>query len=117
MRIGLVAPPWIPVPPPAYGGTEAVVDNLARGLSDLGHDVRVFTVGTSTCPVTREHLFAEPVAPMGRSVPEAAHVLAAYESLRDVDLIHDQHDPRTAPRRTLWGAQSAWTATASRSRR
>ncbi len=31
MRIGLIAPPWVPVPPPSYGGTEAVIDNLARG--------------------------------------------------------------------------------------
>ncbi len=37
MRIGLIAPPWVPVPPPAYGGTEAMVDNLARGLAALGH--------------------------------------------------------------------------------
>lgn len=42
MRIGLIAPPWIPVPPPAYGGTEEVIDNLARGLTGLGHDVRLF---------------------------------------------------------------------------
>lgn len=25
LRIALVAPPWIPVPPPGYGGIEAVV--------------------------------------------------------------------------------------------
>jgi glycosyltransferase involved in cell wall biosynthesis len=89
MRIGLVAPPWIPVPPPAYGGTEAVVDNLARGLSGRGHHVVLFTVGTSTCPVERRQLYDEPVTPIGQSVPEAAHVLAAYDSLHDVDLIHD----------------------------
>lgn len=89
MRIGLVAPPWIPVPPPAYGGTEAVVDNLARGLTARGHDVVVFTVGASTCPVERRALFDDPVAPIGQSVPEAAHALAAYEALHDVDLIHD----------------------------
>ena len=28
MRIGLIAPPWVPVPPEGYGGTEAVVDTL-----------------------------------------------------------------------------------------
>jgi hypothetical protein len=50
MRIGLIAPPWLPVPPPGYGGTEVVIDNLARGLQSLGHDVRLFTVGDSTCP-------------------------------------------------------------------
>lgn len=89
MRIGLIAPPWIPVPPPAYGGTEAVVDNLARGLSARGHHVVVFTVGASTCPVERRQLYDQPVAPLGQSVPEAAHVLAAYDALRDVDIIHD----------------------------
>ena len=77
MRIGLIAPPWIPVPPPAYGGTEAVVADLARGLDRRGHDVTVFTVGTSTVPVRRASLYPEPVAPIGLGVPEAAHVLAA----------------------------------------
>ena len=33
MRIVLIAPPWLPVPPTAYGGTELVVDALARGLA------------------------------------------------------------------------------------
>jgi hypothetical protein len=26
LRIAMLAPPWIPVPPPGYGGIEAVVD-------------------------------------------------------------------------------------------
>jgi len=89
MRIGLIAPPWVPVPPPRYGGTEVVVDNLARGLQELGHEVELFTVGESTCPVRRQHLYPAAVRPMGTSVEEAAHVLAAYEALSDVDLIHD----------------------------
>ena len=89
MRIGLIAPPWVPVPPPAYGGTEVVVDNLARGLQALGHEVRLFTVGESTCPVPRDFLYPLAAEPIGDSVAEAAHVLAAYESLRDVDIIHD----------------------------
>jgi glycosyltransferase involved in cell wall biosynthesis len=89
MQIGLIAPPWAPVPPVGYGGTEVVVDNLARGLQELGHDVRLFTVGESTCPVPRDWLYQTAVEPMGTSVEEAAHVLAAYEALADVDLIHD----------------------------
>ena len=89
MRIGLIAPPWVPVPPPAYGGTELVIDNLARGLKELGHDVRLFTVGESTCPVPTEYLYREPRAPIGLSIVESAHVVAAYEALADVDLIHD----------------------------
>lgn len=89
MRIGLVAPPWIPVPPPAYGGTESVIDNLARGLRRLGHEVVLFTVGDSTSPVERIALFDHGVEPIGQSVAEAAHVVAAYDALRDVDVIHD----------------------------
>lgn len=89
MRVGLIAPPFVPVPPGAYGGTEAVVDNLAVELQRLGHEVRLFTVGESTCPVDRAHLFEHPVEPMGAGVEEAAHVLAAYRELDDVDIIHD----------------------------
>ncbi len=89
MRIGLIAPPWVPVPPPAYGGTEVVIDNLARGLQDLGHEVRLFTVGESECPVPIDFLYPHPMAPIGSVIPETAHVLAAYKSLADMDIIHD----------------------------
>ena len=103
MRIGLIAPPWIPVPPPAYGGTEAVIDNLARGLAARGHDVRLFTVGESTCPVPRQWLFSSPAEPMEDQFLEAAHVLAAYEALADADIIHDHTvlGPLLAGRRGL----------------
>jgi glycosyltransferase involved in cell wall biosynthesis len=103
MRIGLIAPPWIPVPPPAYGGTEEVIDNLARGLTALGHDVRLFTVGESTCPVPRQWLYRSPAEPMGDRFREAAHVLAAYQALADADIIHDHTDlgPVLAGRRGI----------------
>jgi hypothetical protein len=26
LRVGLIAPPWVAVPPPVHGGTELVVD-------------------------------------------------------------------------------------------
>lgn len=89
MRIGIIAPPWVPVPPPAYGGTEAVVDGLARGLASAGHEVSLFTVGESTCPVTRLWRYEHAVEPIENSLLEAAHVLTAYDALGDMDLIHD----------------------------
>src|SRR5947199_8395110 len=90
MRIGLVAPPWAPVPPHLDGGIERVVDRLAQGLAAAGHDVVLFTTGDSTCPVPKRWLHEESEGVrIGFSVPEVRHVLAAYESLRDVDLIHD----------------------------
>jgi hypothetical protein len=54
MRIGIIAPPWTPIPPLLYGGIELVVDQLARGLQDAGHDVLLFATGDSTCPVPRQ---------------------------------------------------------------
>jgi glycosyltransferase involved in cell wall biosynthesis len=89
MRIGLIAAPWIPVPPPNYGGTELVIDHIARGLVARGHDVRLFTVPESTCPVDRDWVLPKAAEPMGFTVPEAQHVLAAYEAFDDVDVIHD----------------------------
>jgi glycosyltransferase involved in cell wall biosynthesis len=61
--------------------------------------VRLFTVGESRCPVRRDWLFARPPDPMGTSIEEAAHVLAAYDALADVDVIHDHSvlGPLVAP--------------------
>ena len=89
MRIGLIASPWIPVPPPSYGGTELIVDNLARGLAARGHDVRLFTVPQSTCPVEKLSVLPAAAEPMGFILPETQHVIAAYEAFDDVDVIHD----------------------------
>ena len=42
LRIALVAPPWYPVPPRGYGGTELVVHLLHTELRRMGHEVVVF---------------------------------------------------------------------------
>jgi glycosyltransferase involved in cell wall biosynthesis len=92
MRIALVAPPWVPVPPPAYGGTEAVVDTLARGLREAGHDVVLAASGDSTCPVERIWLYGRAQTPlMGNTYIELRHALHAYKRLADddVDVVHD----------------------------
>jgi len=90
VRIGLIAPPWLPVPPPAYGGTEAVVDRLARGMQAAGHDVVLFTTGDATCPVERRWVFEAAQAPrMGEAVAELRHLVHAYDALASCDLVHD----------------------------
>ena len=38
MRAAIIAPPFIPVPPQTYGGTELFIAQLASGLTELGHD-------------------------------------------------------------------------------
>lgn len=47
MRIAILAPLWKKVPPERYGGTELVVANLAKGLTNLGHKVTTFACGGS----------------------------------------------------------------------
>ncbi|MGH9292093.1 MAG: glycosyltransferase family 4 protein [Acidimicrobiales bacterium] len=91
MRIGLISPPWIPVPPPAYGGTETVIDSLACGLAAAGHEVVLFASGDSECHVARRWHFAEATG-IGRpdgELLEIRHVIGAYEQLADCDVVHD----------------------------
>ncbi|GAC1355968.1 MAG: glycosyltransferase family 4 protein [Acidimicrobiales bacterium] len=90
MRIAQIAPPWTPVPPPMYGGIELVVDLLSRGLQAAGHEIILWTVGESTSPVPQRSVLAVAEGHrIGAAVPELRHVLAAYEDLDDVDIIHD----------------------------
>lgn len=92
MRIALVAPPWVPVPPPAYGGTEAVLDTLARGLQGAGHDVVLAATGDSSCPVERTWLYEHAqTRAMGNIYIELRHALHAHATFADddVDVVHD----------------------------
>ncbi len=92
MRIGLISPPWVPVPPPAYGGLEAVVDRLARGLVQAGHDVLLAAPANSSCPVPQVDETDDipgDAAITGDTVTEMAHVARAYAAMTAVDLIHD----------------------------
>ena len=50
LRIAFVAPPFLPVPPPRYGGTERVIGVLADGFHRRGHEVTVFAAGDSQTP-------------------------------------------------------------------
>ncbi len=90
LRIGLIAPPWLPVPAPAYGGTEAAVDVLARGLEAAGHEVVLYATAESSCPVTlRSTAPSAPRSRMGHALIEFPHVIDAYRALTDCDVVHD----------------------------
>jgi glycosyltransferase involved in cell wall biosynthesis len=92
MRIGIVAPPWLPVPPPGYGGTESIVDGLARGFVAAGHDVLLWTTGDSTCPVPKGWVLGRAETDrMGFDVIELRHLIRGYEALIGwgADIVHD----------------------------
>jgi glycosyltransferase involved in cell wall biosynthesis len=90
VRIAVIAPPWLPVPPPAYGGTESVIDGLVRGFAARGHDVLLCTTGDATAPVARHARY--PVgqhARIGNAVCELVHLVDAYEAASGYDIVHD----------------------------
>ena len=90
LSVGLLAPPWAAVPPPAYGGTESAVNELARGLVAAGHDVALYATGDSTAPVpTLYALDTGERDRVGEAVVELPHVMRGYEALAGCDVVHD----------------------------
>jgi glycosyltransferase involved in cell wall biosynthesis len=90
LKIGLLAPPWAAVPPPSYGGTEAVVSELAVGLKAAGHEVILYATGDSTAPVRLVRATASAAWDrIGHGEVELPHVMQGYEALAGCDIIHD----------------------------
>ena len=97
LRIALLSPVWFPVPPPRYGGIEAVVALLAEALSDAGHEVTVFASGDSQARATISWIYAEaPSERIAELLPELRHVLACYEHASEFDVISDHTGPFAA---------------------
>ena len=92
MKIAQIAPPWLPVPPPAYGGIERVVAELADGLTSRGHEVTLFAAGHSKTSATLETTMFDPPEPglIGNPWFDAFHALTSYLSIDDdFDVVHD----------------------------
>lgn len=109
MRIGVIAPPWGPIPPTLYGGIELIVGELATGYQDHGHEVLLFTTGDSTCDVPRRHhLDRAEGNRIGHAAPELRHVLAGYDVMREwgADIVHD-HTLAGPVHAALWADRAA----------
>ena len=90
MRILQIAPPWFPVPPTGYGGTEQVVGLLADGLVERGHEVTLVAAGGSTSRARLRTTFAAaPTARLGDATTALTHAVAAYDGAYGFDVIHD----------------------------
>jgi glycosyltransferase involved in cell wall biosynthesis len=76
MRVALVAPPFISVPPKVYGGTELFIATLAEGLKKLNFDVVVYTNGESTVGVEKRWLYPAGQWPIEGEV---------YDNLKDIN--------------------------------
>ncbi len=96
LRVAMLAPPWISVPPPGYGGVESVVDVLTEALVQRGHAVTIFCAPGSRSSARVVPLLEQPhPEEIERSLYEVDHVARAFEMVdlaaydRRFDVVHD----------------------------
>lgn len=92
LKIAIIAPVWIRVPPESYGGIEVIVSLLTDGLVDRGHNVTLFASGDSVTKAELVSVYEKSQKDkMGRVLPDVLHGASAYEYCRrgGFDIIHD----------------------------
>lgn len=88
MKIAQIAPPWIPVPPKQYGGTESVIHSLVEEQVAQGHDVTLFAPGDAKTSARLVSFFPKSLIESG--VPWSAHLKAFYHLKKAVDQVREQ---------------------------
>ena len=93
MRIALIAPPFVSVPPKKYGGTELFIAHLAEGLQRLGNEVTVYANGESTVDAPLRWLYQKERWPIHGDVEDNLMDLnhtswAVADAARTCDLVH-----------------------------
>jgi glycosyltransferase involved in cell wall biosynthesis len=94
MRIAMLAPPWIPVPPPGYGGIESVVGLLCEALVARGAEVELFCApGSRSTATVRPLLAGAHPDRIEHAIFEADHVARAFAAIDAAappfDIVHD----------------------------
>lgn len=99
MKIAVVAPPFISVPPKKYGGTELFIAELAAGLAKKNVDVTLYANGASTLPVPSKWIYEEDEWPIAGEAEASLKALnhsawAIEDAMRDgADVIHLNNAP------------------------
>jgi glycosyltransferase involved in cell wall biosynthesis len=97
LHIAQLAPPWIPIPPPGYGGIEVVLALLCDAQVDRGHDVELFCAPGSSSKAKVHPVLDRPHPEfIERSLFEADHVARAFAAIDSAaadghpfDVVHD----------------------------
>lgn len=93
MKIALLAPPYLSVPPKAYGGTEKIVSLLADGLVARGHDVSLFATGDSQTRAKLHSIFPTELGNSGLAKTSDLLPLIHYRECLmkagEFDLVHN----------------------------
>src|SRR5579864_5176651 len=98
MKIALVAPPFIPVPPKVYGGTELFIANLAKGLKQRGHTPVVYANGESSIDAELRFIYSGSQWPIKGEIYDNLKDLhhsawAIRDASRGCDVIHLNNSP------------------------
>ncbi|GAC1567865.1 MAG: glycosyltransferase family 4 protein [Ktedonobacteraceae bacterium] len=88
MKIAQIAPPWLPIPPEQYGGTENVIYHLVEAQVALGHDVTLFAPGDAKTSARLVSFF--PRSLMEEGVPWTMHLKAYYHLHKAIEQVKEQ---------------------------
>jgi glycosyltransferase involved in cell wall biosynthesis len=104
MQVALVAPPFIPVPPKNYGGTELFIAELAEGLQARGAQVVVYANGESSVGVEVRSLYETSEWPLREDIfgnlKDVNHTTwALHDAAQNADIIHLNNAPGLAASR------------------
>ena len=76
MKIAHIAPPWLPVPPKTYGGTENVLYHLIEEQVAQDHEVTLYAPGDSQTSAQLISFFPRSLRDSG--VPWPSHLKSYY---------------------------------------
>lgn len=104
LRIALLAPLFLSIPPKNYGGTESVIYNLTEELIKRGHKVTLFATGDSKTSAQLRFAFKKSLGLFGAknllsplaiklhwagALPLLFHAVLPYEDASSFDIIHN----------------------------
>ncbi len=98
MKIAIVSPMLIPVPPIKYGGIQLIVAEVAKGLAKRGHQVTVFCSGESTIGgenITKVESYPYPTSlhPEENRHWEERQLTEIIKRQGEFDVIHMHYEP------------------------
>jgi glycosyltransferase involved in cell wall biosynthesis len=104
VKIALIAPPFVTVPPKKYGGTELFIAQLAEGLQKLGMEVVVYANGESTVDAPVRWLYEKAQWPIQGQIYDNLKDLnhttwAVADAARTCDVVHLNNAPGLASSR------------------
>src|SRR4051812_20925930 len=102
LRVAMLAPPWLNIPPDGYGGIEVVIQGLLRELPRLGVEVELFTLkGSRIKDVKKHYLYkSEQYQYIHQAYYEStpivlAHLMFSLNKIAEdgkFDIIHDHNE-------------------------